>query len=203
MHTDVPNSTVLEMSFTQWPSGHVPTVIKRVAPLWMKVLLALSIAAVAALSYTSYLSYSRGSAWESRSSEALVSLKDAQNKLAEATGELGRLESDLVSSERDVKSLELRLTELADEKAQARDEAAQATLSVAALYDLTQAASSVTSLLSRCIAYQDRWAQVLINVASGTTYDESSVDSFAKDMATTCANALTSAQALKDVVDGL
>lgn len=158
---------------------------------------------VVVLSCTSYIAYSRGVAWEDRSSEALVSLKAAQNKLVDATEELGRLESDLVSSERDVKSLELRLTELADEKAQARDEAAQATLSVASLYDLTQAASSVTSLLSRCIAYQDRWAQVLISVASGATYDKSSVDSFAKDMATTCANALTSAEILKDVVDGL
>jgi hypothetical protein len=197
------SGTVLAMTFTQWPASHVTTVIKRVTPLWMKVLLSISVVVVTVLSYTSYLSYSRGTTWEKRASEAIVSLRAAQDKLVEATEEMGKLESDLVSSERDVKSLELRLTDLANEKAQARDEAAQATLSVAALYDLTQAASSVTSLLSQCIAYQDRWAQVLLNSASGTAYEKSSVESFAKEMATICANALTSAQALKDVVDGL
>lgn len=179
------------------------SVVKKVIPLWVKLTISvLSLVLLLAVTLA-YVSYNRGSLWAKRATDSAAALKEAQYSLEEYVNKVDDLQESLYLSERDVKDLEERLTMLADEKAQAKDEAAQATLSAAALYELTQSASSVTTLMSRCIAYQDRWADVLVNVASGTLYDRASINTFVSEMSSTCESAQDSAEALRSIVEGL
>lgn len=179
------------------------SVVKKVIPLWVKIA-TVSLAAAFILSMSlAYVSYDRGSSWAERAANSEIALEEARVSLEESAGKIDDLQESLYLSERDVKELEERLTLLADEKAQAKDEAAQATLSAAALYELTRSATSVTTLMSRCIAYQDRWTDVLVNVASGALYDRTSIDAFISEMSSTCESAQASAEALRSIVDGL
>lgn len=196
-------STINWMETDRWPAIGQRTTFAARTPTWAKVLTPLLIALTALAAVAAYVSYDRGVKWEKTALVATDSLTQSRENLSEALSKVKQLQSSLDASEADVRSLESRLTALSDEKAQARDEAAQATLSAAALYDLTRSASSVTALMSQCISYQDQWSQVLYNVASGATYDRSSVEKLMSEMSSTCDNALSSAEVLRSIVDGI
>lgn len=172
-------------------------------PRWIKVLTFFSIVAAVVGSTTAYVANDRGTKWERNAREVSASLLESQKQLSESIVRVKELELSLSASESDVKSLENRLTTLSDEKAQARNQAAQASLSAAALYDLTRSASSVTALMGQCITYQSRWTQVLSDMLSGYSYDKSAAERFLYQLSETCNSALSSAQKLREIVESI
>lgn len=180
------------------PDARSVVIVERRTPGAVKAVLTLLILAAIGLGSMVVLSAQNGNNWRVEAEYAAKEIRDLETA---PRAEITELRNQLERSEADVVQLQERLEVLADEKAQARDRAAIADNEAEFLQELTVRAADITKWLTACIEYQDNWAEVLVNIGTGYSYEEAELERFIKEMSTICARAQVGAEALQEFVE--